>query len=180
MSQTSIDGRTLRNAAGTFATGITVVTTRAGQGDDARDHGMTANAFSSLSLDPPLVLVCVGHKAHAHDLLKAAGSFAVNILSADQEELSDRFAHRIKTADGYTGWPNDRDKFEDLSFSRSEHTGAALLDGCLTTLDCQLHEVLPGGDHSIFVGRVVAIGEGTGEQAGPLLFHKGRYARLGG
>ncbi len=173
-SHPAIEPRALRNVCGRFATGVTVVTTRTA---DGTNHGMTANAFSSVSLDPPLILVCVAHKSHAHGHLQESGSFVVNLLCHDQLATSDRFAHRILTDDGYTSWPNDRDKFDDLAFSPCEHTGAAILDGNLGTLSCQVHEVLPGGDHSVFIGRVVAI-EGPVEEAAPLLFFGGKYAQL--
>lgn len=168
-----MDAKTFRSAMGRFATGVTVVTTRTA---DGVDHGMTANAISSVSLDPPLLLVCVDHNAQAHEHLQAGG-FAVNVLGAHQEDLSDRFAHRIKTDDGYQKWPDDRDKFVDLGFSRSPESGAALLDGCLCTIDCTLHDVLPGGDHSVIIGRVVGVEVGAHEPL-PLLFYQGGYARL--
>lgn len=169
-----MDPKRFRNALGRFAAGVTVVTT---QTADGSDHGMTATAFSSVSLEPPLVLVCVAKKAHAHDLIAAAGSFCVNLLSDAHEALSDRFAHRIKTADGYQSWPNDRDKFEDLELARSPR-GNAVFSGILGNIDCAVHAALDGGDHTIYLGRVEAIdlhGDDAGE---PLLFFKGRYRTL--
>ena len=169
-----MDSKLFRNALGCFASGVTVVTMRkAGEGD----HGMTASAFSSLSLDPPLILVCVQNTNQTHGMLEAAGHFAVNVLSREQETLSNRFAGGIVDADGnWTPWPVERDKFEDLSFQRgADCGGAALLEGSLAQLECQLEAVLPGGDHGIFVGRVVTAHVGAGD---PLLYAQGRYRHL--
>ena len=166
-----MDSKTFRNALGRFAAGVTVITTRTA---DGTDHGMTATAFSSVSLDPPLVLICVGKKAFAHGHIEAAGSFTVNVLGAAQEALSDRFAHRIKTEDGYVGWPNDRDKFEDLDLQRAP-SGNAMLAGNLVTIDCDVEEALPGGDHTIFIGRVQHLELADDDEQTPLLFFKGQY-----
>ena len=162
-----------RSALGRFAAGVTVVTTRT---EDGADHGMTATAFSSLSLSPPLVLVCVSRSAHAHGYIQAAGCFAVNLLAADQEALSDRFAHRIKTADGYASWPAQRSKFDDLSLRRSS-TGCAILEGTLGSLDCTVHAAYDGGDHTIFIGEVAAI-DLSDDAQGALLYYMGGYRHL--
>ena len=172
-SGSTMDSKKLRGAMGRFASGITVITTRSA---DGADHGMTASAFSSLSLDPPLLLVCVGKKAHAHDYIAQAGSFAVNVLAASQEAVSDRFAHRIKTDSGYVSWPDDIDKFEGLALDRGG-SGCALLQGALAQFDCSVHAALDGGDHTIYVGKIGGVTVDPGDE-GPLLFHAGQYKTL--
>tara|TARA_Y100001934_G_scaffold263184_1_gene338588 strand:+ start:1200 stop:1712 length:513 start_codon:yes stop_codon:yes gene_type:complete len=169
-----VDQKLFKQAVGSFASGVTVVTTRTAEGGD---HGMTASAFSSLSLEPPLVLVCVQEKNQTHELLEAAGHFAVNILARDQEERSNRFAGGLVDADGnWQSWPAARDKFAGLDFNRGEACGgAALLAGCVAQLECRLEALLPGGDHGIFVGRVEAVHVAGGD---PLLYAKGRYGGL--
>lgn len=143
---------------GHFATGVTVVTTRTG---DAL-WGMTASAVTSLSLDPPLVLVAVENRAQIHARLKEAGCFALNILSEAQEHLSRRFA---------TPGPKE---FSDLVL-RPGVTGAPIFEEALGFVDCELHEIAPGGDHDIFVGEIVAADAREGQ---PLLYYRGKYARL--
>jgi flavin reductase (DIM6/NTAB) family NADH-FMN oxidoreductase RutF len=148
-----------RQIMGQFATGVTVVTT----GGAAGFHGMTANAVASLSLEPPLVLVAVDQRAGTFDFLKQNRCFAVNILRLDQEDLSRRFAA-----------PGPKD-FSDLRTRRGS-TGAPILADCLAFVDCRVVEILPGGDHEIFVGEIVD-GEFVGGE--PLLYFAGGYRRLG-
>jgi len=143
---------------GHFATGVTVVTT----GGDAGLHGMTANAVASLSLDPPLVLVAVDKRAITLDYIKKNQCFAVNILRLDQEELSRRFAV-----------PGPKD-FSDLKTTEAATASPILVD-CLAFLDCKVVEILPGGDHQIFVGEILA-GEHHGGE--PLLYYAAGYRRL--
>ncbi len=150
----------LRQVMAQFATGVTVLT--AG-GEDA--HGMTANAFSSVSLDPPLVLCCVAKAARMHASIVTAGSFAVNILAADQEGLSKYFADWRR--------PDGVAQFNSVNWTPGGKTGAPLLTGALAWLECELAEVIAGGDHSVFLGRVVATGRGTGQV--PLVFYGGGY-----
>jgi flavin reductase (DIM6/NTAB) family NADH-FMN oxidoreductase RutF len=154
----AFDGQAQRRIMGRFATGVTVVTTR------LEDHlcGMTANAVASLSLDPPLVLVSVDKKAHIHGCLKQSRCFAVNVLTEAQEALSRRFAQ--------TG-PKE---FGDLALATAV-TGAPILAEALAYVDCRLFEMLPGGDHDLFIGEIVA---GDARDGRPLLFYGGRYARL--
>ncbi len=163
-----------RSALARFATGVTVVTSIAADGSD---HGMTASAFSSLSLDPPLVLVCIKQGNSTYKLIKEHGSFAVNVLSRQQQSLSNRFAGGIVDDDGkWSPWPQDRDRFADLSLSRAEHSGAAIFEASLVALDCSLESILPGGDHGIFVGRVEGITNlSTDEELDPLLYGGGSY-----
>jgi len=136
----AIDPDLFRAAMGQLASGITVVTMRV----DDEDHGFTASSFTSLSLDPMLVLVCVVKDTRSHMLIEQAGHYAVNILGSHQKELGLRFAS-----------PEMEDRFQALSLERSI-TGAPILPDCLAWVDCSLREVLPGGDHSIFVGEVIA------------------------
>lgn len=148
-----------RQIMGGFATGVTVVTTRYGDGEIT---GMTANAVMSLSLEPPLVVVSVDKKGGMHGCLTEGQCFAMNILTRDQENLSTRFAA-----------PGPKD-FSDLDLAEGE-TGAPILTGTLGYLDCKVTEVLSAGDHDMFVGEIVAgeLGEGT-----PLLFYGGKYREL--
>jgi len=151
-----------RRAMGRFATGVTVITTRLGE--DL--HGMTANAVTSLSLNPTLVLVCVDKTADTHDILSKAGVFAVNILNKDQAAISDRFAK--KEFDGAHGL----DKLPHTFAA----TGAPIIDGALAYLDCRTVTEHHGGDHTIFIGEVVEAKELT--EGEPLLFYRGKYGEL--
>ena len=160
----TIDSNALRRVGGCFATGVTVVTTKIGD----ETHGMTANAFSTLSLDPPLVLVCVDHAARTHEFIPQAKAFAVNILSADQKDLSDFFAKRLA--------PDPAHELEGIPF-RVGQSGSPLLDGSFAYLDCKLYSTHPGGDHTIYVGQVVDVSDK--EDADPLLFWRGKYRRIG-
>lgn len=155
----------LRQVMAQFATGVTVLT--AG-GEDA--HGMTANAFSSVSLEPPMVLCCVSKAARMHSAIVTAGSFGVNILAADQQELSRYFADWRR--------PDGLAQFDTVNHTVGAKTGAPLLDGALAWLECELDQVLEGGDHSVFLGRVVATSRGAGENA--LVFYGGGYHEIDG
>jgi flavin reductase (DIM6/NTAB) family NADH-FMN oxidoreductase RutF len=147
-----------RKIMGQFATGVTVVTT----GGEAGAHGLTANAVASLSLDPPLVLVAVEKKAHSLDFLKANRCFAINILRLEQEEISRRFA---------TPGPKN---FTGLALLGAV-TEAPILADCLAYADCRVVEILPGGDHEIFVGEIVA---GDIHEGLPLLYYAGKYRKI--
>lgn len=155
----------LRQVMAQFATGVTVLTA----GGEAC-HGMTANAFTSVSLEPPMVLCCVSKAARMHTAIVTAGSFAVNILSADQRDLSKYFAD-WKRPDGMA-------QFDAVGWAPGQKTGAPLLTGALAWLECELEEVYGGGDHSIFLGRVVTSSRGSGDDA--LIFYSGRYHEIDG
>ena len=156
-----VDSRELRNACGQFATGVMVVT---GRIDDGSPVGVTVNSFSSVSLDPPLVLFCLDKQALSFDAFSMGKNFALNVLSEDQRALSDQFAQQ--GGDKYTG----------VSITESAH-GIPLLNGCLATIECAMHAVHEGGDHQIIVGEVerVTTGDSTGR---PLLFFRGKYNNL--
>ncbi|MFN7804212.1 MAG: flavin reductase family protein [Planctomycetaceae bacterium] len=153
------DSKLQRKIMGQFATGVTVVTT----GEGAARTGLTVSSFTSLSLDPPLILVAIDNRSTSREDIRRNGSFAVNILSVDQEEASRKFA---------TPGPKDFSAFA----WKTAVTGAPILEGSLAWVDCRLHSVLPGGDHEIFVGEIVA-GD-TSEQQTPLLYYSGKYRRV--
>jgi flavin reductase (DIM6/NTAB) family NADH-FMN oxidoreductase RutF len=136
-----------------------VVTTKAADGSD---QGMTVSAFCSLSLEPPLVLICIEKTASVHEALTRAPSFVVNVLSAKQEQLARRFAIV------------DIDRFEGVGFSRSGD-GIAVLDDVLAVIECNRFSLLDGGDHTIVLGEVEA---GRAENGTPLLNYRGGYAQL--
>lgn len=153
----------LREVMARFATGITVLTV---PGDEC--HGMTANAFSSVSLDPPLVLCCVNRKARMHAAIVSAGAFAVSVLRAGQEQLARHFADQ--------GRPSGPAQFDGVSWSPGVHTGAPLLSGSLAWLECELVRAHDGGDHSIFLGRVLGSHRGAGRDA--LVFFGGSFHQV--
>ena len=172
----SIDAKNFKAALGKFASGVTVVTVRSADGED---HGMTASAFTSLSLDPPLIIVCIKNENRTYELIEESDSFAVNILARTQEAESNRFAGGYIDADGqWQRWPEDRDKFADLTISRGEVSGAPLIEGSLASLDCRLEHILPGGDHGIFVGHVEGARVIEDEEPDALLYFGGRYGRF--
>jgi len=155
----TLDPDSFRAVLGRFASGVTVVTTR----DDAgRDAGMTVSAFCSLSLEPPLVLVCIARDASLHPLLAEGTPFVVNILAAGQEALSRRFSGP------------DPNRFDGIGFARGLD-GVALLDDALAQLECRVSRLHDGGDHTICVGRVETA---TVRPDRPLLYYRGGYAQL--
>ncbi len=161
-----VDGRAYRNTIGLFATGVTVITTRLGD----TVHGMTANALSSVSLDPTLLLVCIDRRARMHDLIIEAGAFAVNILAEDQEELSGHFAGRKKE-----GPPPTSLRFDGGPDGDEE--GVPTIAGCVAAIRCVVENAFDGGDHTILVGRVTELRPGEASKR-PLLWFAGRYRHL--
>ena len=155
-----IDPDTFRAVLGRFASGVTVVTTRDAAG---RDHGITASAFSSLSLTPPLVLICIDRSASVHPVLREARHFVVNMLSSTQEALSRRFAG------------HDPNRFDGVGYQRGS-TGVAVLDDVLAYVECRMARHYDEGDHTIFIGEVEAADTGS---ARPLLYCRGGYATVG-
>ncbi|WBG66494.1 hypothetical protein ELR50_27650 [Pseudomonas citronellolis] len=153
------DGRALRDAFGSFATGVTIVTT---SGPGSLDIGLTANSFSSVSLDPPMVLWSLARTSLNMEAFRNSGHFAVHILSADQEALSARFASK------------GIDRFAGLALERGPE-GIPLLPDCMARFVCRLAYQYEGGDHVIFVGEIVDFGHSARK---PLVFHGGRYGML--
>ena len=156
----TIDPDSFRSVLGRFASGITVVTTRDG---DQRDVGMTVSAFCSVSLDPPLVQVCIDRASSIHAVLAASSRYGVSILAAEQEALSRRFA----TAESSR-------RFDGIGYRRGE-SGVVLLDDALAHLECKIVASHEAGDHTMFVGEVESA---TARSAGPLLYYRGGYAQL--
>ncbi|CAK15872.1 p-hydroxyphenylacetate 3-hydroxylase reductase component [Pseudomonas entomophila] len=156
---TSFDARAFRRALGNFATGVTVITAADAAG---RKVGVTANSFNSVSLDPPLVLWSIDKRSSSHAVFEAAGHFAVNVLAADQVDLSNAFAR-----------PSD-DRFAGIEYEVGEG-GAPLLADCAARFRCQTFQQLDGGDHWILVGRVLAFDD-FGRS--PLLYHQGAYSMV--
>lgn len=150
-----INDADFKHAMSHFASGVTIVTTEY----EGKPYGMTVSSFASLSLHPPLVLVCIEKSLKTHDALVAAGRFGVCILGSDQADLSNRFASRMD------------DKFAGVEITRGD-LGVPLIANALTALECQLHSQLSGGDHTIFVGEVASVRtrEGT-----PLLYFRAAY-----
>jgi 3-hydroxy-9,10-secoandrosta-1,3,5(10)-triene-9,17-dione monooxygenase reductase component len=155
----TIEPQELRRVMGHFATGVTVITTKDQQG---APNGLTANAFMSLSLDPPLVLISVDKNATCYACFEPSNGFTVNFLSEEQEEISKRFATK------------GIDKFSGLQW-RPGGNGAAIIDGVIGYVECQVTERYDGGDHTIVVGEILNA-SATGDR--PLLFFKGKYQRL--
>ena len=149
----------LREALGNFVTGVTVITTR----HDDELHGLTANSFSSISLDPPLVLFSLSRTADCFAAFESVDFFAVNVLRSDQEALSTRFATK------------DADKWSNVAWRPGEG-GCPLLDGAIATFECRVWARHEGGDHIIYVGEVVTFDQGR--EGEPLAFFRGRYAGI--
>jgi flavin reductase (DIM6/NTAB) family NADH-FMN oxidoreductase RutF len=154
----AVDGGEFRRAMSHFASGVTVVTTE----HAGTAYGMTVASFASLSLDPPLVVVCIEKNTSAHDMIAEAEKFGVSILSDAQGEISRRFASKVD------------DRFEGVSIRRGR-LELPLIEGALVAIECRLYESLPGGDHTIYVGEVVGTHFGAGE---PLIYFRGDYRKL--
>jgi flavin reductase (DIM6/NTAB) family NADH-FMN oxidoreductase RutF len=155
----AVDQAHFRQLLGRFATGVTVITARDAEG---RPHGMTANSLSSVSLEPPLILLSIDHEASMHGLLVTSPAFAVNILSASQEAVSRRFAQ------------DREERFDGVGYQESPR-GLILLDGALAHLECERVATHEAGDHTILVGLVVA---GNANEGRPLCYFRGGYASL--
>lgn len=151
-----VDPPEFRQLLGRFATGVTIVTAVR---PDGRPIGMTASSLASVSLQPPLVSLCIDREAEIHEVLRSAPRWAINILAADQEALSRRFAA-----------PND-DRFDGIGYDTTS-TGLVLLDGTLAHIECVPEAFHPAGDHTIVVGRVTG---GRTHPRLPLLYYRGGY-----
>jgi flavin reductase (DIM6/NTAB) family NADH-FMN oxidoreductase RutF len=158
----TFDPKDFRRACGQFATGITIVTVRDGKGV----RGMTANSFTSVSLDPPLVLVSVDLRNRTHQLIQEGGRFAVNVLSQQHRDWSDRFAGRHGDLQG---------QFEDVPH-RLTDCGLPIFEGALASFVCSVFQAYPAGDHTLFVGLVERME--CAPDAEPLLFYGGAYRGL--
>ena len=156
------DPQDFRTAWGNFATGVSVVTCIQ---SDGHIHGMTANGIASVSLDPLLVLVCVGHNRNTYPLIKESGRFCINILSEDQKPVAEYYAKP----------PESREGEPPASFRMTE-TGSAVVKDSIASMDCRVVEEHRAGDHTIFIGEVDEIENGEGQ---PLLFYGGKFAQLG-
>jgi flavin reductase (DIM6/NTAB) family NADH-FMN oxidoreductase RutF len=155
-------GHTFRQAAGRFASGVTVVTTRAAEGA----YGVTVSSFASLSLNPLLVTVSISQSSQLLEHVRSVAAFAVSVLANDQQQVARYFAAsgRLPEPAGFSAVP-----------TIAHETGAPIIEGCLSWFDCILEDILPGGDHEILVGRVAAAGGRSGE---PLVYWAGGYRAL--
>ena len=156
-----IDADTFRSVLGRFASGVTILTARDPNGGD---HGMTVSAFSSLSLDPSLVLICIDHEASMHELLLTHPAIGVSILASEQEPYSRRFA------------AEEDDRFDGIPFKRGEN-GVVLLDEALAHMECRLVKHYEAGDHTIFIAEIDHA-EPHANDGKPLLYYRGGYAQL--
>jgi flavin reductase (DIM6/NTAB) family NADH-FMN oxidoreductase RutF len=161
----SLDAADFRRAMGCFATGVTIITVDL----EGEVHGMTANAFSSVSLEPMLVLVCVDHRTKTHAHLHAKKRFGINILAESQRAISEYYASPART--------HERAEQEaGARFERTTH-GTPVLHGALAYLECRLHSAQEAGDHTVFIAAVEDVVVRDGE---PLLFFRGKYRKVGG
>lgn len=154
----TVDDAQFKLAMSHFASGVTVVTTE----HEGRSYGLTVASFASLSLHPPLVLVCIEKSVKSHDALAAAKRFGVSILASEQGEISNRFASKMD------------DKFTGVAVTRGE-LDVPLIQGALCTIECRIREQLPGGDHSVFVGEVVSTDVREGA---PLVYFRSSYHQI--
>jgi flavin reductase (DIM6/NTAB) family NADH-FMN oxidoreductase RutF len=161
----AVDPAEFRRAAGQLPTGILVVATTL----DGTDHAMTVSAFTSVSLDPVLVLFCAEKIARFHDTVIEAGVWSVSVLGADGENTARWLATRGRPLDG---------QLDGIAHHAGPVTGVPLLDDALSALECRTTAVHDGGDHSIVVGRVVGVRGPRPDGLGPLIHHLGRYRSL--
>jgi flavin reductase (DIM6/NTAB) family NADH-FMN oxidoreductase RutF len=154
-----VSSQEFRAACGRFATGVTIATIL---DSERQPHGLTVSSFTSVSLDPPLISICLGHVVTVMDLFREANFFGINILSDDQQTLSERFARK------------GMDRFQGVGWTLGEYD-VPLLDGVLAAIECQVDRRITAGDHDIFVGRMVATQVRVGA---PLLHFSGEYRKL--
>lgn len=143
-----------------FASSVTVITSK---GPDGVARGLTASAFCSVSLDPRLCLVSVDNRSESIGAITDSGTFAVNILAVDQEEISRRFASKLP------------DKFEGIAYKPGTATGAPILDGVLAWIECSVYQAIPAGDHTVFIGEIL---DGTANEGLPITYFRGQYRQL--
>ena len=153
-----VDDARFKLAMSHFASGVSVVTTE----HDGKPYGLTVASFASLSLHPPLVIVCIEKSVKSHDAIAASKKFGVSILASGQTDISNRFATKLE------------DKFADMPTRRGV-LGVPLIEGALTAIECRVREQLPGGDHTIFVGEVVDV---QVREGAPLVYFRSGYHHL--
>ncbi|MDB5868491.1 MAG: hypothetical protein JWP96_823 [Polaromonas sp.] len=157
-----VDPLLLRRAFGSFATGVTIITTTDADGQPV---GLTANSFTSVSLDPPLVLFCLDRNSSNLERFQRSCVFGINVLSSDQKELSSRFVKR------------GEDRFNGVSWELRD-SGVPVIEGAAATFECDSHTTFDGGDHLVFIGRVRRFGFDA--ERDPLLYFQGRYREIAG
>ena len=158
-SEVGVTSAEFRRACGRFATGVTIASVLDAQG---APHGLTVSSFTSVSLDPPLILICLGHRVSAIDAFRASTHFGINVLAEDQRDLADRFIGKA------------RDRFDGLNWRRGK-TGVPLLPGVLAAIECVVRQRFTAGDHDVFVGEMVGACVTPGA---PLVHFASHYRRL--
>jgi flavin reductase (DIM6/NTAB) family NADH-FMN oxidoreductase RutF len=158
-SEVRVTSAEFRRACGHFATGVTIASVLDAQGTP---HGLTVSSFTSVSLDPPLILICLGHRVSAIDAFRASAHFGINVLAEDQRDLAERFARKAQ------------DRFDGLKWRRGK-TGVPILAGVLAAIECAVRQRFTAGDHDVFVGEMVGAHVAAGA---PLIHLAGRYRRL--
>ena len=153
-----VDDAQFKLAMSHFASGVTIVTTE----HEGKPYGLTVASFASLSLHPPLVLICIERLVKSHDAVAAAGKFGVSILGSEQSDVSNRFASKVD------------DKFAGFKTRRGE-LGIPLIEGALCTIECRVQNQLPGGDHSIFIGEVIDV---QAREGAPLVYFRSGYRQI--
>ncbi|HLK62106.1 MAG TPA: flavin reductase family protein [Bryobacteraceae bacterium] len=154
-----VSSEEFRRACGRFATGVTIASVTDPQGVP---HGLTVSSFTSVSLSPPLVLICLGHDVTVIDIFRASPYFGISVLGESQRELSERFARK------------GHDRFNGLDWRRGQ-TGVPLLSGVLASMECAVHQIVPAGDHDIFIGEMVNSQVSDGDS---LIYFSSRYRGL--
>jgi flavin reductase (DIM6/NTAB) family NADH-FMN oxidoreductase RutF len=162
---TEFQGAEFRTALGRFASGITIMSTL----QDGVAHAMTASAFTSVSLDPPLVLVCVDKGVRMHDAVLDCGYWAVSVLAGDQHGIADRFARSGRDL---------HSQFDGIGTAAGPKTGCLLVEGALSWLECRTWATYEGGDHTIVVGEVLSLGLGEPADPDALIYHSSAYRKL--
>ena len=156
-SEVGVTSAEFRRACGRFATGVAIATVLDGRGTP---HGLTVSSFTSASLDPPMILICLGHRVSAIDAFRASPHFGINVLAGDQRDLAERFARKTQ------------DRFDGLNWRRGK-TGVPLLPGVLAAIECAVRQRIAAGDHDVFVGEMV----GASVAAGAPLVHFASHYR---
>jgi flavin reductase (DIM6/NTAB) family NADH-FMN oxidoreductase RutF len=152
-----------------LATGVVVVTARVTDEDGVRDHAMTANTLTSVSLDPPMVLFCVQRTSRFHDAVLAAGAWAVNVLGEDLRSAAAWFATHGRPIGGQLG---------EYRYATGRRSGAPVLSDAIASLECRTWATYPGGDHTIVVGEVQCVRGPVGDDAEPLIYFRSRFRQL--